>query len=153
MNLCSARRLAQQRRPGSCRAAIPGSYCKAPTANSWCPTRVNAARCGHPVSGRAPCSSKVRPSAFGGARGMCSRSSHGNVFPTHSAMRSKRRRGQCPCPGLPDPWMFAGITAETRLAFITRSCLPLPFSPQPNSEGHIANGWTEIFISDKREIE
>jgi hypothetical protein len=85
------------------RAAIPGSYCTAPTANSWCPTRVNAARCGHRVSGRAPCSSKERRSAFGDARGMCSRFSHGNVFPPHSAMRSKRRRGHCPCPGLPNP--------------------------------------------------
>ena len=101
-------------------AKHPSSYCKVPTASSLCPTRVNATRCGHRVSGQAPCSSKERRSAFGGARGMCSRSSHGNVFLTHSAMQSKRRRHHCPCPGLPDPWMFAGMTAETRL--LIRNC-------------------------------
>ena len=84
-------------------AKHPSSYCKVPTASSLCPTRVNATRCGHRVSGQAPCSSKVRLSAFGGAQGICSRSSHGNLFPTHSVTQSKQRQDHCPCLGLPDP--------------------------------------------------
>src|SRR6266508_1639838 len=32
----------------------------------------------------------------------------------HSAIRSKPRRGPCPCPVLTDPSMFAGMTAEIK---------------------------------------
>ena len=56
-------------------------FCKAPTATSWCPTRVTALRCGRPGSGLGRCSSTVRPSAPGGARSRCSRSSPGGAFP------------------------------------------------------------------------
>jgi winged helix DNA-binding protein len=43
MSRYSAQRLVRQRRPGSCRAAIPDSYCTVPIANSSYPTRFNAA--------------------------------------------------------------------------------------------------------------
>ncbi|MFQ3682898.1 MAG: crosslink repair DNA glycosylase YcaQ family protein [Roseiflexus sp.] len=107
-------------RPGSCRAAIPGTYCTAPTANSWFPRSGNAGCCGRRGSGRAPCSSTMRSLASGGAQSMCSPSSPGVAFQAHSALRSRRRRARYHSLESTDPWRFAGMMIILRSSIMNR---------------------------------